>query len=131
MLLHIPESTHVVIHIGNEPVRMLADERATREPSGRSRRPLRPLLMVLLALVAFGVGHIVRFGHEGTSSGAVPALAASLPSSPQVPASHPSPAETEIPPAFRQGLNQPPQVTPPPGYSTTPAPTKNPFGLEN
>ena len=131
MLLHIPESAHVVINIGNEPVRALTDARATLEAAGASRRPLRPLLMALIAVVAFGLGHIVRFGHESTSSGAAPALAAAPPSPQQVPASHPSPAETEIPPAFRQGLNQPPQVTPPPGYSTTPAPTKNPFGLEN
>jgi hypothetical protein len=131
MLLHIPESAHVIINIGNEAVRTLAEERATREPSGRLHRPLRPLLMVLIAVVAFGLGHIVRFGHEGAGSGAAPALAAAPLSSQQMPASHPSSAETEIPPAFSQGLNQPPQVTPPPGYSTTPAPTKNPFGLEN
>jgi hypothetical protein len=130
MLLHIPESAHVIINIGNEAVRTLAEERATREPSGRLHRPLRPLLMVLIAVVAFGLGHIVRFGHWGAGSGALPALAAAPPPS-QMPAGHSSPAETEIPPAFSQGLNQPPQVTPPPGYSTTPAPTKNPFGLEN
>ena len=131
MLLHIPETSQVVINIGSEPVRTLTDERATREPGCRSHRPLRPLLMVLIAVVAFGFGHIVRFGHEGTGSGAAPALAAAPSLSQQMPAAHPSPAETEIPPAFRQGLNQPPQVTPPPGYSTTPALTKNPFGLEN
>ena len=130
MLLHIPESTQVVINIGSERVRAFADERATCEPSGGSRRPLRPLLTVLIAVVAFGLGHIVRFGHEGAGSGPVPALAATPPPS-QMPAGHPSPAETEIPPAFRQSLDQPPQVTPPPGYSTSPAPTKNPFGLEN
>ena len=131
MQFEIPENAHVVINIGSAPVRALADETGTREVAGASRRSMRPWLMVLVGVVAFGVGHMVHFGHGGTSGGAVPALAAAPSETLPMPAGHPSPAETELPPAFRQQLSGRAQVTPPPGKTSATSPTRNPFGLQN
>jgi hypothetical protein len=131
MHLEIPDNAHVVINIGHAPLPVLTDETGTLAMFGALRRPMRPLLMVAIAAVAFGVGHIIRFGHDGTSGGAVSALA-SAPFAPQLaPTAHPSPAETQIPPSFQQGLNQPPRVTPAPDQAGTTIPAKNPFGLDN
>ncbi len=131
MHLEIPENAHVVINIGHAPLPALTDEIGTHAMPVVARRPMRPLLMVAIAAVAFGVGHIVRFGHEGARAGAMPALAIAPSASQPAPAAHPSPAETQIPPSFPQGMTLPPRVTPPPGQAGTTTPAKNPFGLDN
>jgi hypothetical protein len=131
MQLEIPENAQVVINIGSAPLRALTDESGTRGSARPSRRSMRPWLIVLIGAVAFGIGHMVRFGHEGSSAAAAPALAAAPSPAPTMPAGHPSPAETEIPPAFRQGLNAPPRVTPAPGKADASGRAKNSFGLEN
>jgi len=131
MQFEIPENAHVVINIGSAPVRALTDETGTRETPGAPRRSMRPWLMVLISVVAFGVGHMVHFGRGGTNGGAVPALAAARSETSPMPAGHLSPAETELPPAFKQSLNQPARVTPAPGKTSPSAPARNPFGLQN
>jgi hypothetical protein len=145
MELVIPAGVQVHITIGRTPLLALPDEIARERPPAR---PSRPLLKGVLALVllfgAFEVGRHVAAWPDTTgptrAAFAMPGQAPALGPEQHAFPDRPLPREAvaagapaqQIPPEFRQQLEQPPSVIPPPGQ-TPPgaAPEKNPFGLEN
>jgi hypothetical protein len=143
MVVDVPEgrTVHVIvgdIHPTGPATAPIVDGHAV--PARR-----RPMLMmtagVCILVVGFVLGHRTIASHAEADQ---PVASASIPAPPQAgladneqasgtaagPAAVEPPAGNQVPTAFTQQLNAPPQVTPapgaPPGGS---APAKNPFGL--
>ncbi len=149
----IPEGAQVRITIGGAPWLALPNGSVPAgvatpavPPARRGHTLLKGAVAVVLLLGAFETGRYVstRTGPVEPAQAALiaprPAPAAGAePAFPDHPLPRPTaaaPSPTEIPPAFRQQLAQPPRVTPPPGQSSartgSAAPGRasvNPFGL--
>jgi hypothetical protein len=132
MLLELPDDARVQIFVAPagttsfiESLRPLVDG---EPPAAFTPRKFRhPVLMGSAIVALIGLAFIAGQHTRGTSGSAPIAYAQSARRAPEAA----PPATAELPADFREKLQQPPTITPPPGAAPAGAPGKSPFGLED
>ena len=129
MNLDLPEGAHVQIIIAPARGAAMLPEPLLAPPPPAAPRPRHLLLKG--AVVAALIGVAFAAGQRTAPTGRAVQLAHAQ--SYQPPPYQPPPERTaEIPPAFRQQLQTPPRLTPPPGAAAPgAAPGEDGFGMEN